>query len=265
MTRRERLERKLEKRRQWAENAKKRADERFDTASAAVEGIPMGQPILIGHHSERRHRRALARCDANMRKACEESDKAKHHESNADGLEDLLTDTVFSDDPDAIDALQAKIEELEGEAGRANAINKAWRKSKGQPGWADGLDLSNDDRIKLEKTMAICPYLKGPCFTTNMRANIRRLKGRIGQIQIRNQRQAEAEAAGGLSIRHVERGYTLVRFAEKPERAILNDLKAAGYSWSNGQWQGKTENLPQSVKNLLENSTSGLTNDERTV
>lgn len=31
-------------------------------------GIPLGQPILVGHHSERRHRRHLERIESRVRK-----------------------------------------------------------------------------------------------------------------------------------------------------------------------------------------------------
>ena len=46
-------------------------EERHDAANAAVALIPLGQPILVGHHSEGRHRRDLARHDRNMNKALE--------------------------------------------------------------------------------------------------------------------------------------------------------------------------------------------------
>jgi hypothetical protein len=39
------------------------------TARSIGDGIPFGQPILVGHHSERRHRRDVDRIDSNMRKA----------------------------------------------------------------------------------------------------------------------------------------------------------------------------------------------------
>ena len=82
MTRRERLEAKLEKREEWAEGRRADATRRFDTADKSVEMIPFGQPILVGHHSEKRHRAALKRHDNNMRAGCESLDMAKHHEQN---------------------------------------------------------------------------------------------------------------------------------------------------------------------------------------
>ena len=66
MTRRERLERKLEKRADWAGKAKDRSAAAFDAAGKRAEGIPFGQPILVGHHSERRDRNYRARIAAGM-------------------------------------------------------------------------------------------------------------------------------------------------------------------------------------------------------
>lgn len=60
MTRRERLERKLELRREWAEKREAKAAAAFQASHDMVSVIPMGQPILIGHHSENGHRALLA-------------------------------------------------------------------------------------------------------------------------------------------------------------------------------------------------------------
>ena len=46
----------------------------------------MGQPILVGHHSEGRHRRDLKRIDNNMRKSVEESEKVDYFQSRVSTL-----------------------------------------------------------------------------------------------------------------------------------------------------------------------------------
>jgi hypothetical protein len=56
---------------QRAERAATEADVRFGRAHQIGDMIPMGQPILVGHHSEGRHRRDLARIDTNMRAGME--------------------------------------------------------------------------------------------------------------------------------------------------------------------------------------------------
>lgn len=42
--------------------------------------IPMGQPILVGHHSEGYHRRHIGRMNSNMEKGLEELKKAEYYE-----------------------------------------------------------------------------------------------------------------------------------------------------------------------------------------
>lgn len=84
--RQEGADRRADKLDSWAESRERESERRFGAADEAVAGIPFGQPILVGHHSERRHRSALARCDANMRKGWESSNVAREHREKADSL-----------------------------------------------------------------------------------------------------------------------------------------------------------------------------------
>ena len=54
-----------------AERAQAESASRFQRMNEMQDSIPLGQPILVGHHSEKRHRRDLARIDANMRRGVE--------------------------------------------------------------------------------------------------------------------------------------------------------------------------------------------------
>ena len=45
----------------YSTNAGQRKQDAWDASRKATEGIPFGQPILVGHHSERRHRNAIER------------------------------------------------------------------------------------------------------------------------------------------------------------------------------------------------------------
>lgn len=78
---------KVERYRQYAENARKRSTDLYHASHDAVSGIPFGQPILVGHHSESRHRAALKRQDTRMRKSIEEDDRAKYWERRAGRVE----------------------------------------------------------------------------------------------------------------------------------------------------------------------------------
>ncbi|HEX7673538.1 MAG TPA: DUF3560 domain-containing protein [Bdellovibrio sp.] len=71
---------------QYAENAEKRAEVAYNNASKIGSMIPLGQPILVGHHSEKRHRRDIERIDNNMRKSVEESKKSEYLSSKASTL-----------------------------------------------------------------------------------------------------------------------------------------------------------------------------------
>ncbi|MBS1983597.1 MAG: DUF3560 domain-containing protein [Bdellovibrionales bacterium] len=74
----------------YAASARERSDERAGRAVAISRMIPPGQPILIGHHSEKRHRRDIGRMDTNMRKAVEESKKATYFENRVVSIEHAL-------------------------------------------------------------------------------------------------------------------------------------------------------------------------------
>lgn len=59
-----------------AASEQRRGEDRSQAARDAVVGIPLGQPMLVGHHSERRHRAAIARSDSNEAAAREYRDNA---------------------------------------------------------------------------------------------------------------------------------------------------------------------------------------------
>ncbi len=81
-------ERSLSRANRYAERAdrqRSKSQAAHDRAHAAVDGIPMGQPILVGHHSERHHRRALDNSHRAMGQAVEAGKYAQHLEQKADG------------------------------------------------------------------------------------------------------------------------------------------------------------------------------------
>lgn len=265
MTRRERLERKAERRREWADKARVRSEAGFRKADSIASMIPLGQPILVGHHSEKRHRKDIARIDSGMRKGCEEAALANHHESKADGLERQLASSIYSDDPDAVEQLTAKAEALEAEADKMAAANKAFRKLKAGDGASRLLEVvrlgfvTEADAVEIAKLWALCPYHGGTLYPayqlSNTRANARRCRERIKTVEARARKQAEADAApGGVVVKRSEpcrysgTVYATVTFAEKPAREVLAALKAAGYYWGNGSWTGDAAKLPPGIE-----------------
>lgn len=253
MTRREQLERKVELRREWAVKREANAAQRFSAARNATAGIPMGQPILIGHHSERSHRNVLARSDSHMRAGCESSDMAEHHASKAEGIERQLANTIFSDDDNAIEELEAKIAKLEAERETNNAINKIVRsKPKNEP---------TDEKIAKLTTIGMKESTARKVFepdfcgrigiasyvNQNLGGVIGNAKKRIEDIKRRQERTEAAENNGGVSIEGTG-DWVSVTFAEKPDKDILNALRDAGFRWGSGSWAGERKDLPECVQ-----------------
>ena len=208
MTRRERLERKLEKRQEWAASRAAKRDQARD-AAFSVPLPPGGEPIKIGHHSEKRHRGAIAKVHSHMERSFEHSDMEKHHRGKAGGLAHQLNTCIFSDDPDAIEQLGGRVAQLEAQRDRAKAINASWRKA-GRPAYGCdrftdwfSAELSPKEQEHVVCNMARDPLKRGPFpsyWISNIGANIRRLKGRAGEIERQQDRQSQAEASpGGVS------------------------------------------------------------------
>src|SRR5436305_853670 len=100
----------------------------------------MGQPILVGHHSEKRHRRDIAKIDNGMRKTIELGGKSAAQASAADEIEAQAAAAIYDDDPDAIERLTEKIARMEAKRAAVKAkraeIRKAYREQlKGKTAW----------------------------------------------------------------------------------------------------------------------------------
>lgn len=228
--RRERLLAAAERAEAQSEAAYKRADLREE-----VSGIPFGQPILVGHHSERRHRAAIKRADNAMRASIEADKRAKELRAKAAGVGQ---GGISSDDPDAIQKLQAEIDAAKGRQGAMKAANAEWRKAGNKAGrQADGTWLEG-------------PY--APYQLSNNSANIKRMEKRVAQL-----RAAEAAriAAGGEEKRDVYQGLCEVveNFEEnrlqivfdgKPSAEVRAELKSNGFRWAPSQeaWQRQLNN-----------------------
>lgn len=105
----ERARAKAERYEEWADKARERSDAAFERSEKAVAGIPFGQPILVGHHSERAHRAAIDKSWAAMGKSVEEMHKAEAHESKAEYWR-RMEDQINLSMPESIEFYQHKLE-----------------------------------------------------------------------------------------------------------------------------------------------------------
>jgi hypothetical protein len=67
----ERAEAKAERLEDLSERRAQDADRAHKAVHAIADGIPFGQPILVGHHSERHARKDAEKIENGMRKAVE--------------------------------------------------------------------------------------------------------------------------------------------------------------------------------------------------
>ena len=71
----ERARKKAEKLKGYAASAKKRADKYYEASNEGKEFLSLGEPIKIGHHSEKKHRALFERNHNRMRKSIKEQEK----------------------------------------------------------------------------------------------------------------------------------------------------------------------------------------------
>lgn len=120
---RERRLARADRLRGWADKRAAKSAAAFTGARRALDGIEPGQPILVGHHSEKRHRAALDRHDSRMRQGFDSQELASSMNSRADNIEAAAASAIYSDDVDAVDRLREKIAGLDAERERIKAVN----------------------------------------------------------------------------------------------------------------------------------------------
>jgi hypothetical protein len=181
MTYRDRREAHAKQLREWADRRESKQDALWQAARTdeATTGIPFGQPILVGHHSERRHRNAIAKMDRAMGAAVENSRKAESMNSRADEIERQAAGAIYSDDVDAVERLRVKLEGLEAERAEIKRLNAAARKGT----------LTDEERLILARANRHAPIPgKGGGYPAYHLAKL------SGAISTTRKRLAELEA-----------------------------------------------------------------------
>lgn len=102
--------RRAERRREWAASAERKSDEYYKASNKDADFLSLGEPIKIGHHSERRHRKAIDDAWNNIGKSVEFEEKAKEHERAA-RYWDEKADVINLSMPESIDYYEHKLEE----------------------------------------------------------------------------------------------------------------------------------------------------------
>lgn len=217
----------------------------YSASRRAVEHIPFGQPILVGHHSERGHRATLARAHRAMDRSCEAAGKADHYAQRAASVGN---GGISSDDPAALVKLRAehtRAEQLQQTMKECNKAIRANKTPEAQAAALVALGMSESQAAALLK-----PDFMGRAGFPDYRiknngANIRRIAGRIAELETRRQAE-DVERIGACYIyrEDVDENRVMFEFSSKPAEAVRDILKNSGFRWSpsRGAWVRQLNN-----------------------
>ena len=225
----ERQEARRERLENAAEKASSKSNQHFQAARSAVEHIPMGQPILVGHHSESRHRGALRRHDTNMRKAVDEDHRAQELNRRAEAVG---TGGISSDDPQALVKLREQLESAKASQETMKKANAILRRK------ATTDEQKTRELVALGLTQALAAQILRdgdfPRYAlTNNNANARRIEQRIAQLEALASRQTkEIQGPGYIYREDTEENRVMFVFPGKPDEETREKMKREGFKWS---------------------------------
>lgn len=212
----ERRQRRIERYKIVSQKKREESDARANSNAQRILMMTPGQPILVGHHSEKRHRRLIEKANNDIKKSIELSDKSQYYEEKARNAEN--NNAIYNDDPEAISKLKDKLERLENER---NSI-----KAREHSTWE----------------------------LTNIGANIRETKLRIKRLEEQEQLVfPDTEFKGGKVIHNKEINRIQIIFDDIPNENIRSELKHNGFHWSRseGAWQRQFNQRTIYVTNSL--------------
>ena len=106
----ERAKQKVDKLNGYADNAENRGNEWREKSNEGRDFLALGEPIKVGHHSEKRHRALIERNWNRMEKSVNEADKAKAYRERAEYWEDMANKIDLSM-PESLEFFEIQLEE----------------------------------------------------------------------------------------------------------------------------------------------------------
>ncbi len=242
----ERRQARKEKYEELSVKNEKESTNRYKAAKGIGDHIPFGQPILVGHHSEKRHRRDLERIDNNMRKSVEADRKAEHYAEKAKHIENDRS--IYSDDPEAIRKLKEKIDDLESAQKTMKDANRIVKSKKMSD--VEKVEKLVELGFKEDKAQELLIPVYGrvgfPSYSLqNNNANINRNKKRLKELERKEQDETTEKIVNGVKVvDNVEDNRLQLFFDDIPAEEIRKALKGNGFRWSRylGCWQRHRSN-----------------------
>jgi len=229
------------------------AHQELDKAHEMGSVIPPGQPILIGHHSEGRHRNLQKKIDNAHRRAYEAEEKAEYYQNRAEAAE--TNGSISGDDAEALNQYKEKLTRLIAAQERMKEIRKAWRKGK-EALYKLGLTDADIDELKSRNPAYIkIPF--PPCTLSNNSAEIRRVKQKIEELERLDKMEATSTKFPGGEMRiNTDINRIQFLFDDIPSMEIRKLLKSNGFKWAPSEkaWQRqRTLNAINAVYWLMKN------------
>lgn len=203
------------------EELSKKAEERSaqysnSTANRILAMTP-GQPIIMGHHSEKKARRLHEKAWQDIGKSIEEDKKSKYYKDRADSVEN--SKVIYNDDPNATKKLKEKLEYLEKQR-----------------------ELIKEDEDHTSWQLQ------------NIGARIRETKRRIARLEKLEEIEFKnIEFTGGKAIHNKDINRIQLIFDGIPDEDIRTALKNKGFHWSRreGAWQREFNENTINATNIL--------------
>lgn len=167
------------------------------------------------------------------------------------------TGGISFDDPMALEKLRAKLDKLVKHQELMKAANAAIRMKDVAKGDTKLADLGyTPEEIKQLREPDFCGRIGYPAFElSNNNANIRRIQGRINELEKRVSAPAPDgwEFDGGKVVMNTEENRLQIIFDDKPGADLRAELKSSGFRWapSQGAWQRQlTDNAIRAVRQI---------------
>lgn len=223
---------------------RERAEQKRKAAVAAREAgkqmqsyIPFGQPILVGHHSESKHRNMLKRIDANYRRSMQEATEAAQLERRIAAAESAAA--ISADDPHAIERYRAKAAVLEREIAAMKAANRWIRASNAMSDQEIADKLAEQGHVLTAAADAIArarrpPFGKPGFSTTNTAAELRRVRARIAELEVEASRVPTPPTTIGRATltECPEDNRMRITFPARISEEECALMRSAGFVWS---------------------------------
>lgn len=238
----ERKQARIDRLNERAEKARAESDRLYSAGREALDAIPFGQPILVGHYSEGRDRNYRNRAVGKIGKAVLLDRQADDLERRADTA--ASNRAISNDDPSASDKLREKITKAKRLQSAMKAANRIIQ-SKPKYECTDAkmldliaLDIPDPGRL-------FTPDFGGrigfPSYALqNNNANIRRMRERLAEIEANAGNETSETEYAGFTVREdADLNRVQIVFPGKPSEDVRAVLKSHGFRWApnEGAWQ----------------------------